>query len=280
VIRQETEATTGALRADLTAFLSSRTDLSGVDIAAHSTLADSTVRAFRTGHIPGGTEVCAQLRHVLDLAQAGAILQPGARSGAAVLTDATTEPVRRMRKAPGNFYQTQTVRRIAEVMDFCAENCAIGVISADYGCGKTEAVNAWRRTNSGKVESLLLQFDQFSARNIMDFISILGSHFGVERSGGSANGGPLFRALCDHLRKSPCLLVFDQCERVSLRILDLVRQIHDRTSDAGVGVVLLAAPILVTRLMQSRIADLGALTSRVAVWGCSPASPSRRWLRS
>lgn len=72
--------------------------------------------------------------------------------------------------------------------------------------------------------------------------------------------------MCEHLRKSPCLLIFDQCERVSLRILDLIRQIWDRTHDAGVGVVLLSAPILLTRMNQSRIADLGAIRSRVGLW--------------
>jgi hypothetical protein len=33
-----------------------------------------------------------------------------------------------------------------------------------------------------------------------------------------------------------------------------------------VGVVLLSAPILLTRMNQSRVADLGALTSRVGIW--------------
>jgi DNA transposition AAA+ family ATPase len=72
--------------------------------------------------------------------------------------------------------------------------------------------------------------------------------------------------LCERLRKSPCLLIFDQAERVSIRIFDLIRQIWDRTHDAGVGVVLLSAPILLTRMNQSRVADLGALTSRVGIW--------------
>jgi len=40
----------------------------------------------------------------------------------------------------------------------------------------------------------------------------------------------------------------------------------DRTHEAGVGVVLLAAPILLQRMNGSKLADLGALTSRVGVW--------------
>jgi DNA transposition AAA+ family ATPase len=239
--------------------------LGNPDLAAYTTLADHTVRSFVNGNIPGGNEVVSELRRVLDLARAGAILQPGARNGAAVLSDATPERVRRVRKAE-NFYQTQTVRRVAEVMDFCAENCAIGVVTADFGVGKSAAVAAWRRANAGKTESLVLEFDQFSSRNIIDFICLLGAFFGVDRAGGSANGGKLFRELCERLRKSPCLLIFDQAERVSIRIFDLIRQIWDRTHDAGVGVVLLSAPILLTRMNQSRVADLGALTSRVGIW--------------
>jgi len=266
MVRQLSDSVTEPLRAELNAFFASRPDLSGPDFAAHSSLADGTVRSFRSGQIPGGHEVVSELRRVLSLAKAGEILQPGSRNGAAVITDVSSEPVRRVRKAPGNFYRTQTARRIGEALDFAAENAAIVVITADFGAGKTEGVKAWRQAHAGKVDSLIIEFDQFSARNIIDFVCLLGHHFGVDRAGGSANGGALFREICERLRKSPCLLIFDQCERVSLRILDLIRQIHDRTQDAGVGVALLAAPILATRMMQSRVADLGALTSRVGLW--------------
>ena len=67
--------------------------------------------------------------------------------------------------------------------------------------------------------------------------------------------------MCEKLRESPALLVFDQCEVARARILQVVRQIHDRTAEAGVGVVLLAAPILLARL--SKISDYGALASRI-----------------
>jgi hypothetical protein len=46
--------------------------------------------------------------------------------------------------------------------------------------------------------------------------------------------------------------------------MQAIRQVHDRTSDAGVGVVISAAPILLARL--SKMQDLGALASRVAVY--------------
>jgi hypothetical protein len=49
-------------------------------------------------------------------------------------------------------------------------------------------------------------------------------------------------------------------------VLQVVRQIWDKTADAGVGVVLLGAPVLLGRMLGGHRSDLGALTSRVGVW--------------
>jgi DNA transposition AAA+ family ATPase len=263
--RQQSSAVTDGLRADMRLFMATRPDLSGPDFAAHSTLADGTVRSFLSGTIAGGTEVCGELRRVLELAKAGDILRPGAGNGAVVLSDTAAERVRRVRKTE-TFYQTQTVRRVAEVLDFCEENSTIGVITGDYGAGKTEAVNAWRRAHASRVESAVFEFDEFSSSNKIDFVRILAHMFGIEAAAGSGNGGVVFRAICERLRKSPALLIFDQCETVRVRVFQIIRQIWDRVHDAGVGVVLLSAPILLTRMNQSRIADLGSLTSRVGVF--------------
>jgi DNA transposition AAA+ family ATPase len=164
------------------------------------------------------------------------------------------------------FYETETSRRIADVLDYAAAHCAIGVVTADFGCGKSEAVKEWRRRTAGKVESLVYEFEEFSACNKVDFIRALGRMFGIECALGSFNGGLVFRELCDRLREQPCLLIFDQCETIRPRICQIIRQIWDRTADAGVGVVLLAAPILLARLSTGKMADLGALSSRVGVW--------------
>jgi hypothetical protein len=76
----------------------------------------------------------------------------------------------------------------------------------------------------------------------------------------------VFRDLCEYLRENPCLLIYDQCETLRPRVVQVIRQIWDRTHDAGVGVVMLAAPILLARLMSGKLSDLGALTSRVAIF--------------
>ncbi|HEY9142116.1 MAG TPA: AAA family ATPase [Bryobacteraceae bacterium] len=175
---------------------------------------------------------------------------------------------KRVRKmaSSGQFYETQTVKRIAEVLDYCAEQCAIGVITADFGVGKTEAVKAWRRATAGKVESVVFEFDDFSAHNVVDFVRVMARQFGLANQVGSQNGGLVFRDLCEYLRENPCLLIYDQAETVRPRVCQVIRQIWDRTHDAGVGVVMLAAPILLARLMAGKMVDLGALTSRVGIW--------------
>jgi DNA transposition AAA+ family ATPase len=69
----------------------------------------------------------------------------------------------------------------------------------------------------------------------------------------------------EHLREHPCLLILDQCELCRPRVLQVLRQLWDRTRDAGCGVVLLAAPVLLARLKGSRMQDLGALESRIGI---------------
>ncbi|HUI57717.1 MAG TPA: hypothetical protein VLY04_22220 [Bryobacteraceae bacterium] len=76
----------------------------------------------------------------------------------------------------------------------------------------------------------------------------------------------MFRVLVDHLNANPCLLIFDQTETLRPRVCQVIRQLWDRTHEAGVGVVMLAAPILLARLINGKMVDLGALESRVGIW--------------
>ena len=266
MVVQLPQAVTDQLRADWQAYLKTRPDLGPADLAQYTTIAESTVRSWLCGMIPGGYEVIGEMRRVLAQARAGDILAPGG-SSAVVLTEDQAKR-RRVAKA-GNFYGTQTVTRIAEVLDYCAERCSIGIITAEFGVGKTRAVADWRRRHAGKVESVFFEFDEFSSTNKVDTVRALARMFGLRNDVGSQNGGLVFREVCDYLRQNPCLLIFDQCETVRARVCQVIRQIWDRTNEAGVGVVMLAAPILLSRLMSGKMADLGALTSRVGI--------GRRW---
>lgn len=263
--RQLSDQVCDATRSEAQRILASRPDLGPADIAQYTTLAESTVRMYLRGAIPGGREVVAEIERVVRQIKAGEILQPGGAQQSVVFLEKGPKSTRRVARRD-TFYETETARRISDVLDYAAEHCVIGVVTADFGVGKTEAVKEWRRRTAGKIESLVFEFDEFSTCNKVDFIRGLGRMFGIECALGSFNGGLVFRALCEHLRAHPCLLIFDQCETVRPRICQLIRQVHDCTAEAGVGVVMLAAPILLARLSNGKMTDLGALSSRVGVW--------------
>jgi hypothetical protein len=264
MVCQLPEAVTSRLRDEVLDYLKTRPDLGAADLAQYTTLAESTVRNWIAGKLPGGFEVIDQMRRVLDQARAGDILAPGGADVVVIREDAN----KRVRKVArtGAFYQTQTVKRIGEVLDYCAENCAIGVVTADFGVGKTEGIKAWRRKNAGRVETTVFEFDEFTSTDKVEFVRGLCRVFGLPVVNGSQGGGRMFFSLCEHLRQNPCLLIFDQCETLRPRVCQIIRQLWDRTNDAGVGVCMAAAPILLQRLMGGKMADLGALTSRVGIW--------------
>lgn len=262
--RQMDDTVCDALRERIKRFLAARPDVSVVDLVHMTTLSDQAGRNFMNGHLPGGREVVSELTRVMELAEAGDLLPPGGRRGGVVISEEAPEQVKRVAKRR-NFYMTETVRKIAEVLDYCVETCCIGVVTADFGVGKTEGVKAWRRERRN-VETLVFEFDEFSSSNKVDFVQQLATALGLEPPPGQQQGGKVFRAVCQKLRESPCLVILDQCETVRARMMQVVRQIWDQTHEYGVGVVLLAAPILLSRMRVSRIADLGALTSRVGVW--------------
>ncbi len=246
------------------AFLHTRPDISTRDLAAFTDLGGSTVRNFIGGSQPLTERIHTEIGRVLDQVQAGEILQPGAAATTGLtVTEDRSERAARTVPRRHDVYETEMVRRVAQVLDYAAEHAAIGVISAPFGSGKTEAVAAWRRGAGSRLDSVVFEFDAFTQGNKLAFIAALAELLGMDSQ---PVGAPLFRAVCAHLQKIPAILIFDQVEAVGVPVFQAIRQLHDRTRTAGVGVVLLSAPVLLTRLAASRASDLGALTSRVGIW--------------
>ena len=261
--RELSDAACDAARERVRRLLAARPDLRAEDLAQHTTLAACTVRTWLCGRIPGGREVVGQMLGVAGLVEAGEILVPGGHRQTLVLSEDTQQQVVRV-PHQGNFYATATVRRVAEVCNYCSEQAAIGLVTGAFGVGKTEAVRAWRRETAGKVESLVFEISEFSGSSKVGFVGGLGRIFGTEKSTGDQNGCSIFDELVGLLRERPTLLIFDQGECARARIHQIIRQIHDLTNDAGVGVVILAAPILLARL--HKMPDLGALASRIGIF--------------
>jgi len=258
--------TAEAVRQQVLEFVAGRPDIEDAYVlSAYTRFAQSTCRHFLDGlNLRYGHDaVAADFARVLRLAEAGDILPAGATP--VELTEARGEAVQRLRKAR-DFYKIETVRCVATAMTYCAENGLIGVITGDYGVGKSEAVKAWRRGDGRRYTSVAYEFNEFTAKNTVSFMQALAALLDVPYVAGSNNGARIFEDVVAALVEAPCLLILDQCETVNPRVMQIVRQIHDRTRDAGVAVVLLASPVLAERMQGARIRDLGALTSRVSVW--------------
>ncbi|HLI85789.1 MAG TPA: AAA family ATPase [Bryobacteraceae bacterium] len=253
-----------AVREEVKAFLAMRPDLQPINLAMYTTLSDTTVRSFVYDNGVRGREVVDQMKRVLAQAKAGDILLPGGSQSVAI-TENHSQKVRRVARQ-GTFYEIQTSRRIGEVLDYVAEHAAIGVITATFGAGKTESVKHWREGRGRKVECVVLEFDEFTAADKVECVRELCRRFDLPTILGSQSGGRMFRALVDHLNENPCLLIFDQCETLRPRVCQVIRQLWDRTHEAGCGVVMLAAPIFLARLAAGKMVDLGALESRVGIW--------------
>lgn len=263
--RQVSEEGCAEVQTELRQFLASRPDVSLVTLTHYTNLSDTAGRNFLNGHLPGGRQVIGEFRRVLDLARRGEILPPGGQNGKVILTETGPAQVARVTKRH-DYYETEFARKVAELLDYCNEHSTIGIVTADFGAGKTEALKAWRQGNGRNTPSLVYEFTEFSSANTVEFVRDLATMLSLDMPRGSQTGGKIFRAVSEKLLESPHLLIFDQCETVRARICQVIRQVWDRTHEAGVGVVLLAAPILLARMTMSRTADLGALTSRVGIW--------------
>jgi DNA transposition AAA+ family ATPase len=234
--------------------LRARPDIPPHILGSYTRCAASSVRHVLAGTKPMGPAVARELQRVLHLVKRGEILRPAQDEGS------VSGPRARA------FYVTENVRKISQVLTFCAENAKIGVISGEYGLGKTEAIQFWRTHAGLNVPNLNFQFSEFTSRNIVDFIGQLGELFDLPSNRARGRGGKIFRQICDSLCEDPLLLVFDQAEAVAPRVLQVVRELWDCTRHAGVGVAVLGSPLLIERMRDTRMRDVGALASRVGIW--------------
>lgn len=232
-------------------------------VSAVPGLSSAAAHQYISGKLEASANTDRHFQRALREIEAGNILRAH-DSGPVHITEAaaTTRRVPRQR----GFYVIETTRRIGQVLTYCAEQSAIGICTADYGVGKTESVRHWRENDGRKIDHMLFEFDEFSSRATLDFVGCLSDRLALGHQVNIWNGGRVMRAICAALEEKPMLLIFDQCEMVAPRVLQLIRQIWDATRHAGVGVAILASPMLLERLQKSRMRDLGALSSRVGVW--------------
>jgi len=166
-------------------------------------------------------------------------------------------------------YDFEITRRIHKTLDYCHENSQIGIWTSPFRSGKSYAIREWIHKHP-RINVVRLEFNTFITANRVSFIRRMAQSVGVHERGVATNSGDqLFQAVIDRLNVEPALLIFDQAEGAREPVLQVIRQIHDHTHDAGVGVVITGAPILRDRLLNGVGREVGALTGRVGLWAGS-----------
>lgn len=246
--------------------LARRPDISQASLAAYAGLSVSTINRLMLTGEGFGRRAELELERVLKQIEAGDILQPG---GASLTIESEPRPSTRRGRRARNFYLNQTVARVDQMLSYCAENGVIGITTGEYGVGKTEAIRRWLNSAGRSLNTIVFEFDEFSSRQVVDFVNQLAERLNVHQHDRSVRrGGETMRAICAAInaQEHPLLLILDQCEACSPRVLQIIRQVWDKTKDAGCGVAIFASPLLLQRLHATRMRDVGALSSRVAIW--------------
>ena len=249
----------------LMSLLERRPEISPAQILSLTTVNKSTFYKWLEGkpHVSGAS-FDAEMEELLNRIDSDDIL---ALSDHAITVTEDAPAARKRVRRQRDFYVTSTAEKISQVLTYCADQAAIGVITGDYGVGKTESLRFWMRKKGREIDHFYFEFDEFSARNIVTFIDALADRLGLETGKrGSSNAGRTFRAICEQLNRTAQLVILDQCEACAPRVLQIIRQIWDSCRESGCGVVLLASPLLMAKLQRSQMKDIGALTSRVGVW--------------
>lgn len=244
--------------------LADRSDITPAILGAYTNLSQSTVSKFLSSGVEFGRRVELEFERVIRQIENGDILLPSSDSIELTEEPSYPRPIRRSR----DFYRIKSVQRIEQMLTHCAEHGVIGVTTGEYGVGKTEAIRRWLANQGSGRNAMVFEFDEFSAHAVVDFVNQLAGRFDLRVDRSPRGAGDTMRAICEAINQQdkPLLLIFDQCETCSPRVLQVIRQIWDKTCHFGTGVAMFASPLLLTRLHESRMKDVGALSSRVAVW--------------
>lgn len=254
------------VRKEVLAWLETRPDVTRYQLCHYTTMSGAAGMQFLQGKTRMGQSenVAKEFLRVLELARRGDILAPG--DGKVIAINAGG-PVRRRRIGARRAvtYETETMRRVWASMDYASANASIALITGPYGSGKTHAAQAWMAKHAE--DAAYIELDEFSATGVVNFLDSLAEALGADEGKTQTQyGGIAFRRMVARLNEEPRMLVLDQCETCRLRVLQVIRQIWDRTRQAGVAVVMLSAPEILVRMTHGRSPGLGALHSRIGAW--------------
>ena len=151
------------------------------------------------------------------------------------------------------FVMTETAKKILKVTEATHIDGVISLILGSPGSGKTRAVNQYIYENNQKV--IYLHLNQ-SYRTPMEWLKRLIG----EMVSGSINR--MVNILTEKLSGSNSLLIFDQCDYLSLTSIDILRSISE---DSKTGLLLIGLPSFAKKL-KGQLPELVQLRDRISVF--------------
>lgn len=154
------------------------------------------------------------------------------------------------------FVETSVAREILNVAGIVAETCKMGVIFGPAQIGKTFTLQAIEGSLAFG-DPVLIRVDESQLRPL-PLCRAIASRFGLSQSGTFDN---LFRRIVGRLKGTKRMVIFDECERVAYKSLEMIRDLHDET---GCPVLLCGKPPIYEKLGFRRMGDYSEVTDQLA----------------
>jgi DNA transposition AAA+ family ATPase len=155
-------------------------------------------------------------------------------------------------------YETTVLKKIFLLLNMAFDENKIAVIISEFGTGKTTAQKQYCLINPDAV--FIRVTAVFTMKYMLQkMLESLGSPFL-----GMSNQA-MMEALYDIAERKNKIFLFDEAERLTIRQLDLLRDLYDM---GNIGLALVGEPALKDKLMKGRSGyeNLGRLYSRIAFY--------------
>lgn len=159
------------------------------------------------------------------------------------------------------FYRTRALTVAVQSLDRIYEERIIGIVVANPGVGKTEAINYWRKKHAS-VRHAWIEAKVFTAPRVI--LNSLMDALGISAGRNMHESAEFISAA---LSKNPMLFIIDEADLLTVRTFEVLRSLWDRTSqlsgdpgESAFPLALFGVPRLRTMLERE---DLERLRSRV-----------------
>lgn len=171
----------------------------------------------------------------------------------------------RLKPEPEAFCNITPSRIIWEVLQFGKEQQEIVAAVGPSGTSKTTTIGEFAKRQGGTV-ILTIDLTRTSLGSILHMLA-----HKINATSWPMTNATLFDSICERLRGSNNLIVFDEAHLLQWSAIEILRDIHD---SAGVGIALLGMPRLLSQMRGNRRYLWDQIASRIAMFKTIP-NPTR-----